>query len=85
VSHLNAIGGTTIFNARDFHLGSGLFLDGDQVVGRGWLSGEWFNGTNWSVEIYQIEPSARVRVVPEPATLALLALGGLALISRRKA
>jgi hypothetical protein len=52
VDFLEAYGSsTTIFDARSFHLGSGLTLDGEHLLGTGMLSGEWFNGVNWSVDI----------------------------------
>ena len=70
-------------NARDFILGDGLSLDGDRVLGTGVLSGQWFDGTEWSTTILQNQSGAAILAVPEPATLALLALGGLALLRRR--
>jgi len=73
------------FSARTFILGSGLTLDGQRILGTGILGGEWFDGTNWSVEIYQNDPNATILATPEPATLCLLVLGGSALLRRRKA
>jgi len=69
----------------DFHLGEGLYLEGDRVLGMGVLSGEWFDGTPWAVNISTNESGATILVIPEPATVVLLALGGLALLHRRGA
>jgi len=75
---------TVTFNAREFRLGHGLTLDGDRVLGTGILNGEWFNGTRWTVDIARNDSGATILAIPEPATLSLLALGGLAMLRRRR-
>lgn len=83
-SNLYAYGTSTVtFLARDFHLGNGLSVDGDRVRGTGYLSGEWLDGTRWTVNIGS-SSEATILAIPEPATLWLLALGGLALLHRRR-
>ena len=72
------------FIARVFRLGDGLSLDGDRVLGIGDLSGEWYDGTRWTVRIRANDSGATILAIPEPATLSLLALGGLALILRKR-
>ena len=67
-----------------FRPGGGLALDGTRVLGTGILSGEWFDGTRWTVNIAENAPGASIIAVPEPTTLVLLVIGGLALIRRRR-
>lgn len=75
---------TATFIARDFRLGEGLSLEGDRVLGTGFLSGEWYDGTRWTVSISANDSGATILAIPEPATLSLLALGGLAFILRKR-
>lgn len=75
---------TVTFIGKDFHLGAGLAMYGDHVLGTGILSGEWSDGTPWTVNIRRNESPAIIRVVPEPATLSLLALGGLAMMRKQR-
>jgi len=75
---------TVTFHARDFVLDAALSLDGDRVLGTGPLSGEWLDGTPWTVNIMESDSGATIRIVPEPATLSLLTLGGLVMMRRKK-
>jgi hypothetical protein len=85
VSSLDARNTSTVtFDGQDFILGTGLSLKSDRVLGTGTLSGKWFDGTAWAVNISRNDTSATIRAIPEPATLSLLALGGLAMIRRRR-
>lgn len=74
---------TTTFYGQDFALGDGLWLDGNQLMGTGILAGEWSNGVSWTTEIMNHDTTATILLIPEPATLLLLGLGGL-LIRHRK-
>ena len=75
---------TVVFHAREFQFGEGLSLDGDRVLGTGILSGEWFDGTPWSVNIVINDATATILAIPEPATMGLVALGGLGMLMRRR-
>ena len=69
--------------AREFSLGDGLSLEGDRVMGTGSLIAESFDGTHWLLNITRNDSGATILATPEPATLSLLALGGLAVLRRR--
>ena len=43
------------------------------------LSGNWFDGTDWSVNIVRNDSTASIMAVPEPATVLLFGLGCLVL------
>jgi hypothetical protein len=75
---------TVTFDGKDFILSTGLSLDGDKVLGTGLLSGKWSDGTPWTLMISENAAGATILLVPEPATLVLLGLGGLALVRRRR-
>ena len=76
--------GVLTFHGQDFILGTGLWLNGDEVLGTGILSGKWFDDTPWTVTISENTAGATILAVPEPATLSLLTLGGLAVLRRRR-
>ncbi|KKM02169.1 hypothetical protein LCGC14_1785700 [marine sediment metagenome] len=67
------------FRGYDFRATAGLRLENDTVLGTGILTGKWFDKTPWIVDIRQNR--ATIRVVPEPSTLALLAMGAIGLLS----
>lgn len=71
------------FYGYDFQALNGLSLDGNRALGTGTLVGRWFDGTLWATIITTNESGAMILAIPEPATLGLLLLGGLALSRRR--
>jgi hypothetical protein len=75
---------TLKFYGKNFILGEGLWLDGNQLLGTGILSGQWFDDTFWTTQISSNDETAKILLVPEPATLALLGLGGFWLSKRKK-
>ncbi len=76
--------GVVTFHARDFRISGGLSLSGARVLGTGSVSGEWFDGTYWEVNIKDNHASATIRLLPEPATLLVLVSGAMVLLLRRK-
>jgi len=77
---------TVTLHGYDFRTTAGLTLDGDRVLGTGTLTGKWYgqDDTMWIMTISGHSASATIRIVPEPATLTLLTLGGLAILRRRR-
>ena len=74
---------TSIFFGQNFQYGDGLILDGNRLLGTGVLSGEWVDGTPWSINILENESTASIQIVPEPATMALLLFGTVILRGKR--
>ena len=74
---------TTTFQGRNFHLTGWLTLDDERVLGIGMLFGEWMDGTPFAIDIRVNQSTATIRVIPEPATVLLLGLGGLVLRKRK--
>jgi len=72
------------FYGHDFDLTDGLSWggDGETIHGTGVLSGKSFSDTSWEVEITGNQGT--IMAIPEPATLALLGLGGLAMLGKRR-
>lgn len=68
---------------QNFHYGSGLTLDGNRVLGTGILSGEWLDGTLWTMDINENYSTATILAIPESATLLLLGLGAVTLRRKR--
>jgi hypothetical protein len=68
VSSLEASGDSVVtFYGQNFSVGVGLLLFGDRLVGKGILSGEWMDGTPWSVNIKADVFTATILVIPGPA------------------
>ena len=94
-SHIVASGGivpdfrvndssSLIIYGENFILGEGLWFNGDQLFGTGILSGQWFDGTSWTTQITDNDETATILLIPEPATLMLLGLGGFWLVKRKR-
>lgn len=82
---------TVKIDGYDFNASAGLSLleydviDGVpqyEVVGEGLLTGKWSDGTSWNTMITQNDGT--IYAIPEPGSLSLLALGGLAVLRRRR-
>lgn len=67
----------------NFKLGDGLWMEGNNLIGTGILSGTWLDGASWTTEIYENTDTSTILLVPEPASLLILALGGMTLRYRR--
>jgi len=68
VSTLEASGYSVVtFYGQNFSVGDGLLLFGGRVVGKGNLSGEWFDGTQWVMNISANIFTAMVMAISEPA------------------
>jgi len=77
ISNLYAKGSSlTIFYGQNFHGFLGLVLNGDHVLCEGVLSGEWMDGTLWSVNIQQNDPTATILAVSWLATCYVNAQNG---------
>ncbi len=75
-----------IFSAEEFILSDGLTwdVDGQTILGTGLLSGRWFGSSDiWTVDIYSHDATATITAIPEPCSVLLLGLGGLALRYRK--
>jgi len=59
------------FHGQNFSLGIGLVLDGERVLGTGTLSGEWIDGTRWTVGILYNTPTATIWAIPAPYILTI--------------
>ncbi len=90
---LEAAGGTVKLDGRDFVGLDGVSLvehdvvDGVahyEVLGTGFLMGNWRDGTEWAIPIDVNSPTSTILAIPEPASIAVLAVGGLALVRRRR-
>jgi hypothetical protein len=80
---------TAIFDGSDFEFAPDAFgnmlswdVDGQTILGTGILTGKWFDDTGFAIKITRNDTTATIMAIPEPCTLLLLGLGGLAL--RRK-
>ncbi|MCX5637995.1 MAG: PEP-CTERM sorting domain-containing protein [Planctomycetota bacterium] len=76
---------TFIFDGYDFALSEGLSwgIDGQTILGKGLLTGKWFDGTSFSTVCYPEDSTVTIMAIPEPATLLLLGLGA-AMLKRRR-
>jgi len=72
------------FVAGEFILGDGLWLQDEELMGTGILNGTWYDGTMWRTNILVNEQTGTILLTPEPASLLLMGLGGLALRRRKR-
>lgn len=54
---------TVTFLVRGFRLGEGLSLTGGRILGLGYLSGEWLDGTRWTSSIGKNATGATIRAI----------------------
>jgi hypothetical protein len=93
VQNLNACGFNVVvtLEGRNFSVSGGLTLYGDRVLGTGLLSGEWMDGTPWTMNIYQNDPTATIwavsgpTIIPTPGALMLAGIGAGCIHWLRKA
>jgi len=65
IEKLGAFGsGIVRFYGQDFQATDGLSLDGETVVGKGLLSGKWFDETPWATTI--LDNNRRIQLIHEP-------------------
>jgi len=72
------------FVAGEFILGDGLWLQDEELMGTGILNGTWYDGTMWKTNILVNEQTGTILLTPEPTSLLLMGLGGLALRRKRR-
>lgn len=91
---LSASGSSTVtlhgmndnFVVGNYRLSDGLSMDGDELLGTGYLSYELQDGSRHVVEIVENSYDSTIHLVPapEPATMMILGFGSLAIIGRRR-
>ncbi len=77
---------TVIFDGYDFILGEGLSWDIDSqiILGTGILTGKWFDDTSFVIPILDNASTATIMAIPEPTTVALLGLGVVGVLRKRR-
>ena len=78
----NPLGSWTVITCASFYATTNPYLNPDYPGGDITIYG-WIDPTDWSGSMHM--PLNGFEVVPEPATVALLGLGGLALLRRKRA